>query len=261
MKRKGAGTQKESQICYGQFILKLSRKCRVLTEDVGRRFSAPIYCRDLDTTTFRDLVDSDGKLIPEDPQPRVPRVGIPRPPRASMQDLYDKIEEMDLKWQMAMLTMRARRFVKKTGRKALRENRNIEPVRRNVTVETTDSKVLVAQDGIRYDWSDQAKDEPINFALMAYTSLGSSSSSSSDSEYRISCCSPSLYWELHAPKPDLILADMDENVVSESVTSVPTVAINEAKTSESKPKYVSEPLIEDWISDTEDENETETKFK
>nr|GEV03231.1 hypothetical protein [Tanacetum cinerariifolium] len=69
MKRKGVGTQKESQICCGQFILKLARKCRVLTEDVVRSLSAPIYCRDLDTTTFRDLVDSDGKLIPKDPQP------------------------------------------------------------------------------------------------------------------------------------------------------------------------------------------------
>ncbi|GJY93668.1 putative reverse transcriptase domain-containing protein, partial [Tanacetum coccineum] len=35
MKRKGAGTQKESQICYGQFISKIARKCRVLTEDVS----------------------------------------------------------------------------------------------------------------------------------------------------------------------------------------------------------------------------------
>nr|GEV84114.1 hypothetical protein [Tanacetum cinerariifolium] len=39
---------------------------------------------DLDTTTLRDLIDSDGKLIPEDPKPGVPRVGILRPPRASM---------------------------------------------------------------------------------------------------------------------------------------------------------------------------------
>nr|GFC20731.1 ribonuclease H-like domain-containing protein [Tanacetum cinerariifolium] len=30
-------------------------------------------------------------------------------------DVYD-LEEMDLKWQMAMLTMRARRFLQKTGR-------------------------------------------------------------------------------------------------------------------------------------------------
>nr|GEV26431.1 hypothetical protein [Tanacetum cinerariifolium] len=152
-------------------------------------------------------------------------------------------EEMDLKWQMAMLTIRAKRFLKKTGRKvgangsetigAPRENRNREPVRRNVIVETTDANALVAQDRFRYDWSDQAKDGPTNFALMAYTSSGSSSSSSSDTE------------ELHAPKHNLILADVDEYVVSESVTSVPTVAINKAKTSESKPKSVSEPLIED----------------
>ncbi|GKA32159.1 hypothetical protein Tco_0718526 [Tanacetum coccineum] len=67
MKRKGAGTQKESQICCGQFISKIARKCRVLTKDVVRSLSAPIYCRDLDTTTLRDLIDSDGKLIPKDP--------------------------------------------------------------------------------------------------------------------------------------------------------------------------------------------------
>ncbi|GJU50033.1 hypothetical protein Tco_1219588 [Tanacetum coccineum] len=67
MKRKGAGTQKESQICCGQFISKIARKYRVLTEDVVRSLSAPIYCRDLDTTPLRDLIDFKGKLIPEDP--------------------------------------------------------------------------------------------------------------------------------------------------------------------------------------------------
>ncbi|GJX40188.1 putative ribonuclease H-like domain-containing protein [Tanacetum coccineum] len=63
------------------------------------------------------------------------------------------------------------------------------------------------------------------------------------------------------PKPDLVLADEDEYVFSESVTSVPDIATSKAKTSESKPKSVSEPLIEDWISDSEDENETEPKSK
>ncbi|GJV87602.1 hypothetical protein Tco_1531540 [Tanacetum coccineum] len=91
MKRKIFGTQKESQICCGQFILKLARKCWVLTEDVVRSLIALIYCRDLDMITLRDLIDSEGKLIPKVPQPGVPRVGIPRPPRASMQDLYDRM--------------------------------------------------------------------------------------------------------------------------------------------------------------------------
>ncbi|GJR42386.1 hypothetical protein Tco_1310489 [Tanacetum coccineum] len=97
MKRKGARTHKESQICCGEFISKLARKFRVLTEDVVRSLSALIYCRDLDTTTLRDLIDFDGKLIPEDPQPGVPRVGIPRPPRASMHDLYDRMGCMEIR--------------------------------------------------------------------------------------------------------------------------------------------------------------------
>ncbi|GJR45717.1 hypothetical protein Tco_1313820 [Tanacetum coccineum] len=97
MKRKGAGTQKKSQICCGQLISKIARKCRVLTEDVVRSLNALIYCRDLDTTPLKDLIDSVGKLIPEDPQSGVPRVGIPRPPRASMRDFYDRMGRMEIR--------------------------------------------------------------------------------------------------------------------------------------------------------------------
>nr|GEV49397.1 ribonuclease H-like domain-containing protein [Tanacetum cinerariifolium] len=181
----------------------------------------------------------------------------------------DNLEEMDLKWQMAMLTMRSRRFLKKTGRKATKENRNIEPVKRNVTVETIDANALVAQDGFEYDRSDHAKDGPMNFTLMAYTSSGSSSSSNSDTEvndrYKTSegyhVVFPPYTRNFMPPKPDLILVDIDEYVVSEFVTSVPVVATNKAKTSESKPKSVSEPIIEDWVCNSEDENETQTKSK
>nr|GEV23550.1 hypothetical protein [Tanacetum cinerariifolium] len=67
------------------------RTTRVLTGDVVRSLSALIYYRDLDATMLKDLIDSDGKHIPEDPQPGVPRVGIPRPSRASRQDLYDRM--------------------------------------------------------------------------------------------------------------------------------------------------------------------------
>ncbi|GKG10568.1 hypothetical protein Tco_0341968, partial [Tanacetum coccineum] len=50
-------------------------------------------------------------------------------------------------------------------------------------------------------------------------------------------------------KSDLVLADEDKYVFSESITSIPNVATSKAKTSESKPKSVGEPLIEDWISE------------
>nr|GEW23244.1 hypothetical protein [Tanacetum cinerariifolium] len=63
----------------------------------GKEFECLIYGRDLDTTTLRDLINSDSKLIPKDPQPGVPRVGIPRPPRASMHDLYDRMGRMEIR--------------------------------------------------------------------------------------------------------------------------------------------------------------------
>ncbi|GJV51405.1 hypothetical protein Tco_1447146 [Tanacetum coccineum] len=59
--------------------------------------SALIYYRDLDTTTLRELIDSEGRLIPGDPQTGVPRVGIPRPLRASMPDLYDSLGSMEIR--------------------------------------------------------------------------------------------------------------------------------------------------------------------
>ncbi|GJV63098.1 hypothetical protein Tco_1473926 [Tanacetum coccineum] len=71
----------------------------------------------------------------------------------------DDLEEMDLKWQVAMLTMRVKRFLKKIGK-----NLNFNGK------ETVGFDKTKAEEGIT------------NFALMAYTSQGSSSSSSSDSE-------------------------------------------------------------------------------
>ncbi|GJV37604.1 zf-CCHC domain-containing protein [Tanacetum coccineum] len=59
-----------------------------------KHFNAQEY---LDTTTLRELIDSEGRLIPEDSQLGVPRVGIPRPPRASMQDLFDRMGSMEIR--------------------------------------------------------------------------------------------------------------------------------------------------------------------
>ncbi|GKA73233.1 hypothetical protein Tco_0779449 [Tanacetum coccineum] len=86
----------------------------------------------------------------------------------------DDLEEMDLKWQVAMLTMRVKRFIKKRGRKLdlngketvgfdrRKGNRNRDDPRRNAPVDTSTTNALVVQDG-----------------------KGLSSSSSSDSEYDV----------------------------------------------------------------------------
>nr|GEV08936.1 copia protein [Tanacetum cinerariifolium] len=57
-------------------------------------------------------------------------------------------------------------------------------------------------------------------------------------------------------KPDLVFAD--EHVVSESVTSLLGIAKSKVKTSEITLKNVSEPIIEDWVSDSEDEDKIKT---
>ncbi|GJW48788.1 ribonuclease H-like domain-containing protein [Tanacetum coccineum] len=99
----------------------------------------------------------------------------------------DDLEEMDLKWQVAMLTMRVecynchRRcyFVKECRALRNQGNQNGDAPRRNAPVDTSTTNALVVQDGIcGYDWSFQAEEGITNFDLMAYTSQGSSSSSS-----------------------------------------------------------------------------------
>ncbi|GJV30276.1 putative ribonuclease H-like domain-containing protein, partial [Tanacetum coccineum] len=137
----------------------------------------------------------------------------PNSPQLDNEDLQqihpDDLEEIDLRWQMAMLIIRARRSLKNTGRKLTvnsnetigfdkskvecynchkrghfarecrapknQENRNRENTRRVMPVKTTTSNALVSCDGSSYDWSDQAEEGPTNFALMAYSSTSSNS--------------------------------------------------------------------------------------
>ncbi|GJT47870.1 putative ribonuclease H-like domain-containing protein [Tanacetum coccineum] len=111
----------------------------------------------------------------------------------------DDLEEMDLQWEMAMLTIRARRFIKRTGK-----------------------KLDVNGQRVGFEGSYQAEEEHhTNYALMAYTSSGSSSSldseeynkSKSDKEYH--AVPPPYTGNFIASKPDLMF--MDEIVKSENM--------------------------------------------
>ncbi|GKC07280.1 ribonuclease H-like domain-containing protein, partial [Tanacetum coccineum] len=112
---------------------------------------------------------------------------------------------MDLKWQLALLSMRTKRLFQKTDRKITingsdmagydnskvecfnyhkmghfaREcrgprnqdsiNMNQDSSRSTVNVEETSSKAMLAIDGAGFDWSYMADDEvPTNIALIAF---------------------------------------------------------------------------------------------
>nr|GEW33147.1 putative ribonuclease H-like domain-containing protein [Tanacetum cinerariifolium] len=97
------------------------------------------------------------------------------------QIVVDDLEEMDLKWQMTMLTMRSRRFLQRTGRN-LGAN-GTTAIGFDMSKTSTSSALVSQCDGVSsYDWSFQADKEPTNYALMAFTSSNSSSSSGSDNE-------------------------------------------------------------------------------
>nr|GEU51205.1 hypothetical protein [Tanacetum cinerariifolium] len=78
----------------------------------------------------------------------------------------DDLEEMDLKWQLALLSMRAKR----SPRNQESRPRNQDSSRKTVIVEDTSSKAMMAIDGAGFDWTYMADDEvSTNMALMAFS--------------------------------------------------------------------------------------------
>ncbi|GKB04706.1 putative ribonuclease H-like domain-containing protein [Tanacetum coccineum] len=115
-----------------------------------------------------------------------------------------------LLWKMAMLIMRARRFLKNTRRKF--------SVNGTETIGFDKSKkheglcqlrqlllnALISCDGLGdYDWSDQAEEGPTNFALMAYSSTSSNSKG---------VCNEPIVTEATVKKPVVVPSDAKASI-------------------------------------------------
>ncbi|GKE40784.1 putative reverse transcriptase domain-containing protein, partial [Tanacetum coccineum] len=192
---------------------------------------------------------------------------------ACTQDLQqihpDDIEEMNLRWQMAMLTMRAKRFLKNTERKLT--------VNDNETIGFDKSKVKCCnfhkrghfvrqckaprnQDNKNKESSRKSVEEGPNYALMAY------SSSSSDSEIVDNCkkglgyekynaVSPPYIGNFMPLTPDLFCTGLDEFVNKPIVENKKS----DKEVSKVVRKNDEAPIIEEWVSDSEEEYVSQTK--
>ncbi|GJX91603.1 putative ribonuclease H-like domain-containing protein [Tanacetum coccineum] len=102
----------------------------------------------------------------------------------------DAMEEIDIRWQVAMITARIRKFMRKTGRSidlkpkngitlisqklnALTENKaNGRNEKRIVAIEDSNPKALVATDNNEdIDWTKEFDAEPVTYAMMALTGV------------------------------------------------------------------------------------------
>ncbi|GJV00137.1 hypothetical protein Tco_1329407, partial [Tanacetum coccineum] len=83
----------------------------------------------------------------------------------------DDLEEIDLKWNMALLSMRAIKFYQRTVRKIIIDGSNTAGYNKiKVKIEDASEKATCAIDGVGFDWSDMAEEEiQANMALMAFS--------------------------------------------------------------------------------------------
>ncbi|GJZ48945.1 hypothetical protein Tco_0603135, partial [Tanacetum coccineum] len=140
-----------------------------LPEDHLAKFHKITDAREMFQSLLRQLGIHGGYVSTEDANQKF--FSCPQLDHEDLEQLDEfDLEEVDLKWQVAMISIRMKKFYKKTDKDNRRRSGKQE-----------ESKALVTLDGEGVDWTSHSEEEQEKYALMAY------SSSSSDTE--VTSCS------------------------------------------------------------------------
>nr|GEW03006.1 retrovirus-related Pol polyprotein from transposon TNT 1-94 [Tanacetum cinerariifolium] len=197
----------------------------------------------------------------------------PNSPQLDNEDLQqihpNDLKEMDLRWQMAMLIMRAKRFLKNTGRKFFMNG--------NETIGFDKSKQLWYHVMVLVVMIKVIKQKKVKLTLHSWLTLlqvltlrtpkihavtYKTGLESVEARLLVYKKNESIYEEdIKVLKQEFI----NEPIVSDPTVKKLIVETSEAKASADKPKVVKKnfgsPLIKDLISDSEDEAESNLKIE
>nr|GEU53415.1 copia protein [Tanacetum cinerariifolium] len=153
----------------------------------------------------------------------------------------DDMEEMDLKWQVAMIS---KRIKKAKGNQDIRrrdagynENKIRDNGRRHAYQD--DSKALVTIDGEDIDWSEHVKEGAQNYAMIAYSSTNSGSDNETSAD--VSDSKPSEY------------ASCESDSSVQTSTSVPELVENAPKVVCEPKVWNDAPIIEEYELDSDND--------
>nr|GEY03115.1 hypothetical protein [Tanacetum cinerariifolium] len=197
-----------------------------------------------------------------------------------LEQIYeDDLEEIDLNWQLALLSMRDKRFFQKTGKNitingsdtAGYDKTKVECF--NLNVEDTSSKAMMEIDGAGFDWSYMDNDEaPTNMAFMDFSDSELIESQITNNSKRglgyvsYNAIPPPHTKRFSPPRIDLSHNGLPEcaepSVTSYEVKPIKVVTqTSSVKIFELVNDNNGAPLIEDWESKREDEVESPPKIK
>nr|GEW32915.1 ribonuclease H-like domain-containing protein [Tanacetum cinerariifolium] len=193
---------------------------------------------------------------------------VPQLDNEDLQQIYpDDLKEMDLRWQMATLTMRARRFLKDIGRKfSMNGNETIGFDKSKVECYNCHKRRHFARECRATRSQDTKQKESIRRTVPIETPA-SSTLVSCDGLGGYNAVPPPYTRNFLLSKPDLSSLEefVNESKVSEPTVKKHIVETSKAKTSADKPKVEKKdfgpPLIEDWISNSKDEAESKPKIE